>query len=353
MPTLRRWFDEEGERLIASGKVELLDAFDGLRDATFGGDAATALRIVEDVRTLAEALDEPAWAVVADYYAATAARDWLGDLRRALRLATRAVAQAGKLGIIRRAPGLYAQETMLSAWLATDAPGYSGQVKRAAGELGPTPPDVTARFDLLRAACLALEGDGDRARAMALAALPALEWPEAFEAGVRAATLGWADRWEDAAAAYDTAAARFDVLGMPVEANEARLAAAEAWLAAGWPGDALAVVDGSRRAFERGVNRQHRARCAGIEGQALLALGEHYEAAGRLADALDGLEGLGWLRLEAELSLGHLRALRELDGRTRMQVWEAATGAARARIEALRSRDLDGELASLCGQRGT
>ncbi len=338
MPTLRQWFEREYERLDGEGKSTLVDCFEAFNRAFFEGNYAAALDLIPDLTRLAEALGEPVWQVVVDYYAATASTYWRGDLGRGLEIATRAVVRAERLGAGRSIPALYAREALLYAWLETDSPGYAGDVSAALDEFPPDrlTPDLAARFSLVRAHCLAATRQGEAALSLALRSLPALEWPEAYQHNLRASALGWAGRHTEALEAYRAAIRAFDELGHSIERNGARLGQAEALLALGRADEALAVLEEVLNAAERSINRAHAGCAQGLTGRALLVSGDLEGAAAWFGAALETLDGLGWLRTEAEYGLARARALHGIASAEA----QAAVEAAERRARRLRSGDL-------------
>lgn len=345
MPTLRRWFEREYKRLDGKGKSALVDCFEAFNRAFFEGDYVAVLDSIPDLTRLAEALGEPVWQVVVDYYAATASIYWRGDLGRGLDIATRAMAHAERLGAGRSIPALYAREALLYAWLETDGPGYAGNVSAALDEFPPDglTPDLVARFSLVRAHCLAATGQGEAALPLALQSLPALEWPKAYQHNLRASALGWAGRHTEALREYRAAIRGFDELGHSIERNSARLGQAEALLALGRVDEALTALEEALDAAERSINQAHMGCAQGLTGRALLASGDMEGAAAWFGAALETLNGLGWLRTEVEYALARARALHGLAG-TEAQ---AALEEAERRARRLRSGDLQREVEEL------
>jgi hypothetical protein len=94
MPTLSRWFEEEQDRLIAAGKSALAESFQAFRAAAFEPDVPAVLAAVPNLYALADALGEPVWRLVADYYAIFVECHWRGNVARALELATQASIRA-------------------------------------------------------------------------------------------------------------------------------------------------------------------------------------------------------------------------------------------------------------------
>jgi tetratricopeptide (TPR) repeat protein len=354
MPTLRRWFETEYERLQAEGKDALALAFEAFCDLYFDGRPVEALTALPDVRALARALGEPVWEVVADYYDASARINWLGDLACGRDLAVRAAVHAASLNA--PIPALYTREALLSAWLDTDGPGYSTDVLAAAGEVPQreVTPDVAARFDLVRAHALAACGEGDSAARTALAALPALRWPPAYQDNLRGSTLLWTDRPEEAAGAFRAAIDEFEGAGQGVERAGAVMGLGEALLALGDLDDALATLDAAHEQTQRSINRAHVAQVRGLVGRVLLAMEAPGDAAGWLDASLDAFDGLGWDRAEAETAVIRLVALRQA-GRGRGKTWEAALWEAERAVGRLRDEGrgsgLADELSALSGGR--
>lgn len=355
MPTLRRWFEVEYERLYADGKDTLVLAFETFCDLYFEGHPTEALTALPDVRALAQALGEPVWEVVADYYDASARINWLGDLVSGRDLAVRAAVRAARLDA--PLPALYAREALLSAWLDTDGPGYSADVLAAVEEVPrlEVTPDVAARFDLVYAHALAARGEGVRAARIALAALPALEWPPAYRHSVRGGTYLWRDRPAAAADAFRAAIAEFERGGRPVERTGAALGLGEALLALGELDDAAAALDDAHEGARRSSNRAHVGLARALMGRVLLAMEAAGDAADWLDASLEALDGLGWHRAEAETAVLRLYALRESGREWRGARWESALWEAEQAIDRLRNggrgSSLGDELAGLTGGR--
>jgi tetratricopeptide (TPR) repeat protein len=335
MPTLRRWFETEYERLQAKDKGALALAFDAFCDLYFDGHPVEALTALPDVRALAHALDEPVWEVVADYYDASAHVNWLGDLACGRDLAVRATVQAAHLNA--PIPALYARETLLLAWLDTDGPGFSTSVLAAVEEIPrhEVTPDVAARFDLVCAHALAACGEGDLAARTALAALPPLKWPPAYKHSLKGSTLLWTDRPEEAADAFRAAIEEFEGAGQRVERTGAAMGLGEALLALGDLDAALTTLDAAHEETQRSINRAHVAQARGLVGRVLLAMDTPSDAVGWLDSALEAFDGLGWDRAEAETAVLRLVALRQT-GRARGARWDAALWEAERAVGRLR-----------------
>jgi tetratricopeptide (TPR) repeat protein len=352
MPTLRRWFEHEYARLEAEGKAGLVAGFEAFTQAYFEGDTVRAFPALDELSRLAASLDEPLWQAVLDYYAAAANINWRGDIAQGLQLATQAVVRSSRLNG-NPVPALYAREVALYAWLSTDGPGYAGPVIEALDEVPAAglPRDVVARFGLVRAHALAHLGRGEEAARAAAVSVPYLEWPRAFELCAAADSLLWRGRWDQAAHAYRQAARAFDQHRWTVEANATLLGSLEAALRAGDLAEALRALPPVVERVERGINQAHRGMAYGLHGRALLAQGAPDEAAAWLELALAALDGLGWLRLEAELALSLLKAI-VMAGLPVHHPWrEQARTDAEARTLRLASRDLDVELEALAAGR--
>jgi tetratricopeptide (TPR) repeat protein len=335
MPTLRRWFEAEYERLQAEDKGTLALAFDAFCDLYFDGHPIEALTALPDVRALAHALGEPVWEIVADYYDASAHINWLGDLVCGRDRAVRAAVQVARLNT--PIPALYARETLLLAWLDTDGPGYSADVLAAVEEIPrrEVTPDVAARFDLVRAHALAACGEGDLAARTALAALPPLRWPPAYEHSLKGSTLLWTDRPEEAADAFRAAIEEFEGAGQHVERTGAAMGLSEALLALGDLDAALTTLDAAHEEMQRSINQAHIAQARGLMGRILLATDAPGDAVGWLDAALDAFDGLGWDRAEAETAVLRLYALRQT-GHARGARWKAALWEAEQAVGRLR-----------------
>jgi hypothetical protein len=351
MPTLRRWFGREYARLEAEGKSALAVGFEAANRAYFEGDYAVALGAIPEVRRLAEALGEPAWQVVADYYAATAAIGWQGDLSRGVALATQAVVRARRIGSHMATLDWYAREALLGAWLEVDGPGYVADVSDALDELPQAgmPPDVRTRFAIIRARCLAVRGDGEAALRLALEGLHTLEWPEPFEHSLRATALGWAGRHDEAVSSYRAAMDGYRGPGMAIERVGAQLGMVEALLALGRVDEALHLLDAVVEPARGSINRAQAGTAEGLTGQALLAQGSPADAANWLAAALGTLDGLGWLRSEAEFALRRVEALSVAGTGRSSEAWRAAVDDAATRIGRLR-RESGGTLGARLAQ---
>lgn len=313
MPSLRRWLDRESERLWAQGRQALAVRFDAFCDAFFGGDYPVALRLIPEVRALAERLGEREWVVLMDYYAASAAGGWRGHLGDALEIVTGAVVQAGGMaqaGVI----GAYVREALLATWLDIDGPGYLEHIAAALDEIPSEemPRDLRARFEGVRARCEALAGDGEGARTRWLAALPHLDWPRHYVAAAQADSLLWVGRYAEAAALYEQAAAGFDADHLSIEGNAVRLARAESLLLGGHPPAAERVARLALQAAQRSINRAQVGMAEGLLGRAAAAQGQPDEAAVWTERALAALDGLGWWRLEAEIAVGYVARLAAL-----------------------------------------
>lgn len=306
MPTLSRWFTEEQERLACEGKSALADTFDILRAATFEPDIAGVLAGLPRLDRLAAALGEPAWQRVADYYTIFVDIHWQGLLARGLDRATGALVLAQGDRRARRVLALYLRESLLDAWLLTDGPARAADVLDALDELAHAalPADLRARFDLQRAAAL-VELDpayAPTARRLALSALPAMEWPEAYLQMVHATTLAWVGRFDDAIAEASAAVEGLAALGCHIEAAGAQITLADWLLQTGEAPAAWTTYREALSAAQRSINRAHVGFAQAGLGRTLVALGDPAAAIDWLDASLDSLDGLGWLRAERDIA---------------------------------------------------
>ncbi len=305
MPTLSRWFDEEYERLHRAGKSSLAGSFDALRAAAFASDAPAVLAALPELASLADALAEPVWRLVAAYYAIFVETQWRGDLSRGLDLATQAAVQAMREPRARPVLALYLQESLLGAWLCAGAPGYADDVLNAADEVLslPLPADLVARFQIAQwQAWVTLDpGCGPAALRAVVEHCPSLDWPEAYNRQLLASALSWAGRCDEALVEAEAAAALLEVQGHPIEATEARLLAGSLRAALGDVEGALDTFQQALSAAERSINRAHVGFAQAGIGRALIALEDPPGGAAWLGDALSNLSGLGWLHAQAEI----------------------------------------------------
>ncbi|MBN1120493.1 MAG: hypothetical protein JXJ17_05405 [Anaerolineae bacterium] len=340
MPALRQWLDGEYPRLESEGKSALVSCFVTFNEAYFRSDYTLALDSLPILAELIDALDERLWRVVIGYYAASANLHWLGYLSTALDLTTQAVIESsrGRLNI----PGLYARELMLYAWLETDRVGYSQAVGDVVGEMKEValPGDLPARFKLVEAYALAALGNGEKARSLALEALPRFDWPWPHREMLQAAALAWVGRWEDSQRLYRSAAEGFDREAMFLDRNAALLAAADMMLARTRYRDAAALVEETLPLVEPSINVAHLAESYRLLAESCLGQNDAVGAVGYYDRALGQLAGLGWRRTEAEIALRRLEAYRSLGMQSRPSEWYAACEEARRWLNQLRSTDL-------------
>jgi tetratricopeptide (TPR) repeat protein len=131
-------------------------------------------------------------------------------------------------------------------------------------------------------------GHPDEARTLAHEALTqAADWPdEDFSQGGALMVLGEACRLtgdaQAAAAHFADAAGRFDRQGEPHQAGHARSALGQALLAAGRPGDAVAVLESLRDEGEDGLDSRPRAQARLNLARGLRQMKEHRAAAAEL-----------------------------------------------------------------------
>jgi len=340
VPALRQWLDGEYLRLESEGKSALVSCFVTFNEAYFRADYALALDSLPILAELVDALDERLWQVVIRYYAASANLHWLGHLSTALDLTTQAVIESShrRLNI----PGLYARELMLYAWLETDRVGYSQAVGDVVGEMKSVtlPGDLPARFRLVEAYALAALGNGEKARSLALEALPRFDWPWPHHEMLQAAALAWVGRWEDAQKLYRSAADGFEREGLILDRNTALLAAADMMLAQVRYRDAAALIEETLPLVEPSINVAHLAESYRLLAEARLGLNDAAEAVSHFDQALDQLAGLGWRRTEAEIALRRLEAYRLLGMQSCPSEWYAACEETRRWLNRLHSTDL-------------
>lgn len=349
MPTLRRWFEREYIRLEAEEKRALVDRFETFSHAFFEADYQTALNALPDLYRLADALGEPAWHLVAQYYAISAEIYWHGDLTRGLELATEALVRARTMVGLDPVLELYIRETLLYAWLETDGPGYAPDVLSVLDELSPDllAKDLATRFALLRTYGMAYCGAPDEALALVFSLLPELsDWPPPFHHALRGEALGRVGRLDEALAEYEQAERGFEELGYVIERNATRLGMGDMLVRTERAEEGLRVLRAALSAAKHGINRATTGVAQGLIGKALAAQGQPGEALDWFTMALETLDGRGWLRTEAEFSLERLKALQLTDGHRYATRWQAD---ARQRIGRLRSTDLQRELATLSG----
>jgi tetratricopeptide (TPR) repeat protein len=184
-------------------------------------------------------------------------------------------------------------------------------------------------------------GQGNRAYELmqGVLARPELNWPAAYHHALRADALQHVGRLDDALAEAEAAITGFVEMGYPIEANGIRLQTADLLLLLDRPGDALERIDEALSSAERLPNRAHMGMARGLLGRALVCVGDQSEALNALTEALGTLDGLGWLRHEAELSLVRYEVACRASfvGPRQREQWQADT---EARVRRLRSVDL-------------
>ncbi|NDJ54447.1 MAG: tetratricopeptide repeat protein, partial [Chloroflexi bacterium] len=169
-----------------------------------------------------------------------------------------------------------------------------------------------------------------------------LDWPQPYLDSLIGDTLFWQDRLAEAKAHFLTAAEGFDQLGYTLEANQARVAAAEVLLQAGDLDEAEGLFTTALAHAGRSINPMH-------QGLAQAGLGKVYEALGRFGEAQDSfrqalkiLNGLGWWRLEAEIALHTLQV-----SHRQTPHWQRDFDRVRGYVQRLPSTDLQAQLDEL------
>jgi tetratricopeptide (TPR) repeat protein len=342
MPTLRRWIEQEYHTLAANGKTALVDAFEAFTRAFFDSDYAGVIASLPRLYELADALREPVWRLLTQYYEINAEIYWLGNLKRGLELATRSVVQAHDLLETKAIPIYYIQEILLYAWLETDGPGYADDVLQAIGESASTglSADIGQRYKLLQARCLAQKGSAQEAATLILSLLPGLDWPPGYIHSLRADALALNERLPEAITSYRAALSDFEAGGEQMEANSTRLGLGESLIQANRPDEGLSLGQQAHQAAQRLPNRLHRALAAKLIGGALAEKGEYGDAQAWYANAMDEIEGLGWPRTEALLGLEYVSLLKRVGIDGESSEWKVGVQNARRLIGTLRSDDL-------------
>lgn len=348
MPTLSRWFTNHYERLTGEGKQALAESFETLRSAFFQEDVAAVTKSLPTVYQLSDAFDEPAIRLAADYYAILLNTAWRGDLARGLDLATQGVVRSARVLQPGETLEWYLRETLLDAWLSTDGKGYASDVLKVLEGIDTEgwPIDMSARVEILRA-CVRVQIDstcGVDALATITGLLPSLTcWEPAYRHRLRGMALTWAGRLQEAIQDYASAAEEFRQMGFPIAANDSRLSMGIALLQAGDVDQALEVLRASLSAGERLPNRAQVGMAQGSIGQGLIAQSNSADGYAWLNTSLETLDGLGWLRLEAEFALERIRAGDEIGAEN----LDADYIDASRRVARLRSTDLRRELENL------
>lgn len=346
MPTLRRWIEQEYHTLTANGKTALVDAFEAFTRAYFDSDYAGVIANLPGLYELADALREPTWRLLTQYYEINAEIYWFGNLKRGLELATRSVVQAHDLLEAKAAPIYYIQEILLYAWLETDGPGYADDVLQAIDESVSTglSADIGRRYKLLQSRCLAQGGAAKEAATLILSLLPDLDWPPGYIHSLRADALVLNERLPEALTSYRAALSDFEARGDQLEANGTRLSLGETLIQADRPDEGLTLGQKAHQAAQRLPNRLHRALAGKLIGRALAEMGDYGEAQAWYANAMDEIEGLGWSRTEATLSLEYVSLLKRAEVDRQSTEWKVGVLNARRLCDALRSDDLGEEL---------
>jgi len=341
MPTMHRWIDHEYKRLRAEGKGALVDLFEPFRKAYFSSNYEVVLQTLPDLYNIADMFREQNWWAVISYYEASIAINWQGDLARGLDLAMRALIHTHTGNRSSTVPMLYTREMVLGAWLNVDGRGYAADVLANLDEIAIStlPTDIAVRMKLIKARALAELDDVPEAVATQLEALPDLDWPEPYHIMLKAQTLTWQQRHAESLVLYNNARRIFGEFGMRIESNDMRISAGATLTELNRIDEALEVLEEAMMATEQTVNRAQMGIALGLLGEAFLKNGQANEAAGCCSTALDLLDGLGWLRTEAEYALTYLDAL-EHKGKRSGDTWVQAFEDAQRRVYSLRSTDL-------------
>jgi tetratricopeptide (TPR) repeat protein len=351
MPTLYNWFEREYERLETEGKGELVKQFDAFRRAFLDYEYRAALDAIPVLHELTDALGEPGMRLATDYYRMAAETYWLGNLAHGLDIATQSTVRARSVLYAGEVLELYLRIDLLFAWLDTDGPGYAAEVLAAFNEMpGYLPRDLAVRFKILHVYDLMHGGATEEALAMIFAILSELgeDWPRPFHHFMRADALARVGRLEEALADYRTAMQGFNRMGHTIEGVAMQINAGSTLVEMGRVEEGLEALEAAYSAAGRSLNRAHVGMAQGAIGGALTRLECYAEAVEWFTGALGTLDGLGWLRLEAELALERLRVARQWGGAA--ERWGAWESDAWRRVGYLRSTDLRDELAGIDGE---
>ncbi|MBN1309804.1 MAG: hypothetical protein JXB30_00200 [Anaerolineae bacterium] len=349
MPLLGRWFEQEYARLRSEGKAALVDRFEPLLDYVAAGQGLAAMSSMPDLYALADALGEPIWRVVVDYYAGTGEVSWRGNLTTGLDLITYAELMANRLVGAGHVLEIHLREALLYAWLNVDGPGYVPDIltaidEMAIGEMGAA---LAIRFELLRAYTTACNGDLQAACEQMLRVLSRMDWPAPYQYRHQGCVLVWMNRLDEAAECYRLAVLGYEEQGMTIDANSARLDLGETLLALDEVEEGLNVLQAALSAAEHSPNVYQVAKAQALIGRGLASQGEPEMGVQWLSQALGTLDGLGWLRSEAELALEHLGLLALMDVKHSSSEWQQARAGVEKQLGKLRSKDLGAYLANL------
>lgn len=346
MPTLYDWIQYEYELLAANGKQSFADSFEDFRQHFFAGHYEIALNAVYDLRQGADALGETNWLGVIDYFEAASELYWRGNLAAALdRITNGLLTFQGK----EHAPAWYTMELAFDIWLAMDALGYAPKVLQSMRQVRvrSLPDDLQARFDLVKAKSLAALGDVKPASEIVLSRLDVLPWPEAYLSSLRGEVLIWQRRYPEALEQLQLAVKQFTDLGMPLEACGIQLLVAQVYHEQGRYDRALAESEQVLKAAEGGVNRSQSAFTLGQMGKTHRKMAQNEQAVATSKAALSRLEGLGWLRHEADYAMTSLYASVDVGGD-----WANEYRQAERCVYRLLSTDLQNELEDYCNKKG-
>lgn len=351
MSALQYWFEDEYQRLWAEGKSPLAQQFQAFIGDFFTPDYDGARLHLPTLYAIVNALGEPAWRLVLSYYHANILIYWQGELARGLQLIIDSTVQAAGL-TVQDAPIVYhVHEVLLHTWLEVDAPGQAESVLAAAdharSQLQDT--ELVARYDVVRARCLAQLGRADDAIDAFHSALTGLGSPPAFLFSLRGSIAGLLGAYEQAAADYAEATRAFEVLGYHIEANASRISQGYALLLGNRLEEAMTMLTAALLAAQNSINRAHVGMAQGSLGQVFLRAGYPDQASTWMEAALSTLEDLGWLRYEAEIAVERVEALLKLGSPPSLA---GAIAEADRRVSSLRAADLQKHLAALLSGEG-
>ena len=350
MPSLRRWIETDSQRLRQAGKSALVERFEQFNRDYFDSNYGAVISAYSDLYQLAERHKEPLWGLLTQYYEATSSIYWRGNLARGLDIATQLIIDGKKFRTRVAVPMVYFQEILLYAWLETDGPGYAQQVLDVVTTTLSTlkQSDLIGRYQLLQAQCLVTLQDQQTAYDLYLSASSLLlDWPTPYHQGIKATALMAVDKLDEALPLFKSALLGYGELGLLFECSETRLRMAEIYL--------------KRKQFEQAIllaedvlnqangiihNQAHIGFGLHLMGQALVRQGLIAEGTGCFAIALETLDGLGWLRTEAEIGLAllkHRDKSGQPDNFTRADMLEDV----RHRVYRLRSDDLHEQFLAL------
>jgi len=350
LATLHNWLTRESERLYTEGESEWAIRFDAFVRDLFAPNYGSALAALPILYSTIPASRGVVWRLVLDYYHASVLAAWKGNLAQAIGMLTDAVVRARSLSDADRFLSYYVRELLLHAWLDADAPGkveiVFATVTEAQSQLGNR--DLIARYDVLRARCLAQIGRAGEALDAFHRALAALDWQPPFYLSFRGSLAEMAGRLDEAADDYAHAAAGFEALGYRIEATGACIGLGAVQARMGEPHDSMMILLPSWETARRDINRAH-------AGMALAAMGQVYSvidnpdmASDAFELALSSLRGLGWMRRETEVAVERVAALKA-SGEAAAQEWDEAVETARDHVRALQASDLRARLSELLG----